>query len=157
MIVLCYFLKVIWQICKTASTKARTEHVISHNWIINWRKGGAQFFILEWLTITTLVKFHGNLLGEQKECLHNGKGQNLAIKSLTVPPGCELKLWGVGVATLPLVGWLYVIRRNKSCYCCYCMLCRCSLPPFGQPAVPDKMKNTYPRISSCNGLVLSNL
>ena len=48
----------------------------------------------------------------------------------------------VGVATLPSVGWLCVIRRSKPCYCCYCMLCRCSQPPFGRPAVPDKMKNT---------------
>ena len=46
---------------------------------------------------------------------------------------------GVGVATLPSVGWLCLIRRSKTCYCCYCMLCRCSHPPFGWLAVPDKM------------------
>ena len=51
-------------------------------------------------------------------------------------------LCGVGVATLPLDGWLFVIRRSEYCYCCYCMLCRCSYPPFDWPTVPDKMKNS---------------
>ena len=60
----------------------------------------------------------------------------------------------VGVATLPSVGWLCLIRRSETCYCCYCMLCRCSHPPFGRLAVSDKMKNTcYCYCYCCYGML----